>query len=74
MLETVAGNREEYECLFYVALSRSQDRLLIYAPTNPGKGKTCCHGRIDRRAMRNISQTQKISDILSAISRAKDER
>lgn len=28
-----AGHDEEQECLFYVALSRARDRLLLYAPT-----------------------------------------
>lgn len=28
-----AGHAEEQECLFYVALSRSRDRLILYAPT-----------------------------------------
>ena len=33
-----AGQAEEQECLFYVALSRAQDRLFIYAPTQKSNG------------------------------------
>jgi len=33
-----AGHVEEQECLFYVALSRAKDRLLIYAPTHKSNG------------------------------------
>lgn len=32
------GQREEQECLFYVALSRARDRLFIYAPTQKANG------------------------------------
>jgi superfamily I DNA/RNA helicase len=31
-----AGQAEEYECLFFVAVSRARDRLLLYAPTKKG--------------------------------------
>lgn len=33
-----AGQAEEQECLFYVALSRAQDRLFIYTPTQKSNG------------------------------------
>jgi len=33
-----AGQAEEQECLFYVALSRARDRLVIYAPTQRTDG------------------------------------
>lgn len=33
-----AGQAEEQECLFYVALSRARDRLFIYAPTQRSDG------------------------------------
>lgn len=33
-----AGQAEEQECLFYVALSRARDRLFIYAPTQRADG------------------------------------
>ncbi|MDA9436278.1 UvrD-helicase domain-containing protein [Bradyrhizobium sp. CCBAU 51627] len=33
-----AGQNEEQECLFYVALSRAEERLLIYAATENAKG------------------------------------
>lgn len=33
-----AGHAEEQECLFYVALSRARDRLLLYAPTKKANG------------------------------------
>lgn len=33
-----AGQAEEQECLFYVALSRARDRLLLYAPTQKANG------------------------------------
>jgi len=32
------GQAEEQECLFYVALSRAQDRLFLYAPTEKSNG------------------------------------
>lgn len=35
----VAGHEEEQECLFYVALSRARDRLLLYAPTEAKNGR-----------------------------------
>ena len=34
-----AGQAEEYECLFYVALSRARDRLITYAPTQKSNGQ-----------------------------------
>ena len=33
-----AGQSEEQECLFYVALSRARDRLILYAPTRKSNG------------------------------------
>ena len=33
-----AGEVEEQECLFYVALSRARDRLFLYAPTQKSNG------------------------------------
>lgn len=33
-----AGQAEEQECLFYVALSRARDRLVLYAPTQKSNG------------------------------------
>ena len=30
---------EEYECLFFVALSRAKDRLLLYSPTKTSDGR-----------------------------------
>ena len=33
-----AGQAEEQECLFYVALSRAEDRLFIYAATEKARG------------------------------------
>ncbi|NVJ00808.1 UvrD-helicase domain-containing protein [Myxococcus sp. AM009] len=33
-----AGQAEEQECLFYVALSRTRDRLFLYAPTKKSNG------------------------------------
>jgi superfamily I DNA/RNA helicase/Zn-dependent peptidase ImmA (M78 family) len=33
-----AGQAEEQECLFYVAMSRARDRLFFYAPTKKGNG------------------------------------
>ena len=33
-----AGDTEEQECLFYVALSRARDRLFIYAPRRKSNG------------------------------------
>ena len=35
----VAGHEEEQECLFYVALSRARDRLILYAPTEAKNGR-----------------------------------
>jgi superfamily I DNA/RNA helicase len=35
----VTGHEEEQECLFYVALSRARDRLLLYAPTEARNGR-----------------------------------
>jgi superfamily I DNA/RNA helicase/Zn-dependent peptidase ImmA (M78 family) len=32
------GQAEEQECLFYVALSRARDRLLLYSPTQKSNG------------------------------------
>jgi superfamily I DNA/RNA helicase len=32
------GQAEEQECLFYVALSRARDRLLLYSPTRKANG------------------------------------
>jgi hypothetical protein len=32
------GQAEEQECLFYVALSRARDRLLLYSPTQKANG------------------------------------
>lgn len=32
------GQAEEQECLFYVALSRARDRLLLYSPTKKANG------------------------------------
>ncbi|RWJ60439.1 MAG: ImmA/IrrE family metallo-endopeptidase [Mesorhizobium sp.] len=32
------GQAEEQECLFYVALSRARDRLILYAPTEKSNG------------------------------------
>lgn len=34
-----AEQAEEQECLFYVALSRARDRLLLYAPTRKSNGQ-----------------------------------
>lgn len=34
-----AAHAEEQECLFYVALSRAEDRLFLYAPTMDGAGR-----------------------------------
>lgn len=34
-----AGQTEEQECLFYVALSRARDRLLLYASTEKSNGQ-----------------------------------
>ena len=34
-----ADQAEEQECLFYVALSRTRDRLFLYAPTQKADGK-----------------------------------
>ncbi len=33
-----AGDEAEQECLFYVALSRAKDRLMLYAPTTKSNG------------------------------------
>jgi superfamily I DNA/RNA helicase len=33
-----AGQAEEQECLFYVAMSRAKDRLIAYAPTKKANG------------------------------------
>lgn len=33
-----SGQVEEQECLFYVALSRARDRLILYAPTEKSNG------------------------------------
>ncbi|WP_413712546.1 UvrD-helicase domain-containing protein [Rhizobium sp. Rhizsp82] len=33
-----AGQAEEQECLFYVAVSRARDRLFLYAPTEKSNG------------------------------------
>ena len=33
-----AGHEAEQECLFYVALSRARDRLMLYAPTKKSNG------------------------------------
>jgi hypothetical protein len=33
------GQAEEQECLFYVALSRARDRLLLYSPTQKSNGQ-----------------------------------
>lgn len=33
-------HREEQECLFYVALSRAEDRLILYAPDRTADGKS----------------------------------
>ncbi|MFB9268369.1 UvrD-helicase domain-containing protein [Bradyrhizobium erythrophlei] len=35
-----AGHVEEQECLFFVALSRARDRLLLYSPTKTANGRT----------------------------------
>lgn len=34
-----AGQAEEQECLFYVALSRARDRLFLFAPTQKSNGQ-----------------------------------
>ncbi|QIG97611.1 ATP-dependent helicase [Bradyrhizobium sp. 6(2017)] len=34
-----AGHVEEQECLFFVALSRARDRLLLYSPTRTANGR-----------------------------------
>jgi len=34
-----AGNEEEQECLFYVALSRAKERLFVYAATETSNGR-----------------------------------
>jgi hypothetical protein len=34
-----AGQAEEQECLFYVAMSRARDRLFLYAPTQKSNGQ-----------------------------------
>lgn len=34
-----AGHVEEQECLFFVALSRARDRLLLYSPTSTANGR-----------------------------------
>ena len=34
-----AAEEEEQECLFYVAMSRARDRLIIYAPTKMSNGQ-----------------------------------
>jgi hypothetical protein len=34
------GHVEEQECLFFVALSRARDRLLLYSPTMTANGRT----------------------------------
>src|SRR5262249_40527210 len=33
-----AGQAEEQECLFYVAMSRARDRLFLYCPTQKANG------------------------------------
>ncbi len=38
-----AGARQEQECLFYVALSRAQDQLFLYAPTEKANGARWGH-------------------------------
>ena len=38
-----AAARQEQECLFYVALSRAQDRLFLYAPTEKANGSRWGH-------------------------------
>ncbi|MCM8883205.1 MAG: UvrD-helicase domain-containing protein [Candidatus Thiodiazotropha sp.] len=44
-----AGQAEEQECLFYVALSRARDRLFLYAPTQKSNGhKRSLSAFIDR--------------------------
>lgn len=44
-----AGQTEEQECLFYVALSRARDRLFLYAPTQKSNGhKRSLSAFIDR--------------------------
>jgi len=35
-----SGASEEYECLFFVALSRAKDRLLLYSPTKTSDGRS----------------------------------
>ncbi|WP_375461439.1 UvrD-helicase domain-containing protein [uncultured Enterovirga sp.] len=37
---TDCEHREEQECLFYVALSRAEDRLILYAPDRTAAGAT----------------------------------
>ena len=39
---------EEQQCLFYVALSRARDRLLLYAPNRDKRGKKSASPFIDR--------------------------
>jgi hypothetical protein len=48
-----AGQAEEQECLFYVAMSRARDRLFFYAPTKNAKG----HNRQTSPFLARLAQT-----------------
>jgi len=73
-----AGQAEERECLFYVAMSRARDRLLLYAPTQKSNGhKRSLSGFLDRlgpdlvrraiRPERTLPPAPEMADIVLAI-------
>ena len=48
-----SGHVEEQECLFFVALSRARDRLLLYSPTKKSNG----HNRAPSRFIDRLGST-----------------
>lgn len=51
-----AGQAEEQECLFYVAMSRARDRLFAYAPTKKADGKNWANSAFLGRLGSNLTQ------------------
>ncbi|WP_260101132.1 UvrD-helicase domain-containing protein [Phaeobacter inhibens] len=67
------GQAEEQECLFYVAMSRARDRLLIYAPTQKLNGsRRNLSSFIDRLGSRIDHQTIQPGSKLAAVPEMAD--
>lgn len=63
------GHVEEQECLFFVALSRARDHLLLYSPTKTANGRRRARsGFVDRVGATIISKTVQPSRSLSSVS------